>query len=62
MDHDCLFKDLLTTFFTEFLELFFPDMAAIDREHIEFLDKEVFPDLNTGDRNEVDLLAKVRDS
>lgn len=61
MDHDRLFKDLLTTFFTEFLELFFPEMAAgIDRDQIEFLDKEVFPDLNSGDRNEVDLLAKVR--
>lgn len=61
MDHDRLFKDLLTTFFAEFIELFFPKMAAeLDRDSIHFLDKEIFPDLNTGDRHEVDLLAKVR--
>jgi hypothetical protein len=61
MDHDRLFKDLLTTFFVEFIDLFFPKMAAeLDRDSIEFLDKEIFPDINTGDRHEVDLLAKVR--
>jgi len=36
MDHDQLFKDLLTTFFAEFLELFFPKMAAeLDRPLIQ---------------------------
>ena len=28
MDHDRLFKELLTTFFVEFLDLFLPDIAA----------------------------------
>lgn len=33
MDHDRLFKELLTTFFVEFLDLFLPDVsAALDRE------------------------------
>jgi hypothetical protein len=40
IDHNRLFKDLLTTFFTEFLELFFLRMAAeLDRSSTEFLDK-----------------------
>ena len=35
VDHDRLFKELLTTFFFEFLDLFFPRLAAqIDRESI----------------------------
>mgnify|MGYP001806258758 CR=1 FL=1 len=28
IDPDRLFKELLTTFFVEFLELFFPEVAA----------------------------------
>jgi predicted transposase YdaD len=61
MDHDQLFKELLTNFFFEFIELFVPQMAAeMDRSSIEFLDKEVFSDAPTGDRHEVDLLVKVR--
>jgi hypothetical protein len=32
MDHDRLFKELLTTFFVEFIELFFPELAeGLDR-------------------------------
>ena len=44
MDHDGLFKKLLTTFFYEFLELFFPALAAlVDRsQEPEFLDKEAY--------------------
>jgi len=46
MDHDRLFKKLLTTFFYEFLELFFPTLAAlVDRsQEAEFLDKETYKD------------------
>ena len=61
IDHDRLFKELLTTFFTEFVALFLPDMSRyLDTSHIEFLDKEVFTDVTTGDKHEVDLVAKVR--
>ena len=43
MDHDRLFKELLTAFFADFLDLFLPKMVAyLDRTAIEFLDKEVF--------------------
>ena len=28
MDHDRLFKQLLTTFFVEFIELFLPELSA----------------------------------
>jgi len=61
MDHDRLFKQLLRTFFTEFLELFLPDVGRyIEPGSVQFLDKEVFTDLTGGDRHEVDLLARCR--
>lgn len=61
MDHDRLFKQLLSSFFVEFLELFFPQLVEqLDRTSIEFLDKEVFTDVTAGERHEVDLVAKGR--
>jgi predicted transposase YdaD len=61
MDHDRLFKVLLITFFTEFVELLLPDVAKyMDRNSIEFLDKEIFTDIASGERHEVDLVVKVR--
>lgn len=61
MDHDRLFKELLTNFFAEFVELFLPDVAAyMERDSLEFLDKEVFTDVSASERHEVDLLVKAR--
>ena len=61
MDHDRLFKELLTNFFVEFIDLFFPSVAAeLNRDSVHFLDKEIFTDVASGERHEVDLLAKVR--
>ncbi|MCL4206173.1 MAG: DUF4351 domain-containing protein [Pirellulaceae bacterium] len=61
MDHDRLFKELLTTFFTEFLQLFFPELAAyLDADSVEFLDKELFTDVTQGDRHEADLVVRAR--
>lgn len=61
IDHDRLFKELLTTFFVEFIELFFPKLAAVmDRESIVFLDKEVFISLFDGREYEADIVARVR--
>ena len=61
MDHDRLFKELLTTFFRDFLEVFCPELAKhLDHESLEFLDKEVFTDVTHGERHEVDLVAKAR--
>ena len=38
IDHDRLFKELLETFFAEFMQLFFPDAyQAIDFTHLKFL-------------------------
>jgi hypothetical protein len=61
IEHDRLFKELISTFFWEFLELFFPDLIPyIDQSSITFLPQEVFIDITSGNRREVDLLAKVR--
>jgi hypothetical protein len=51
---------LLRAFFREFLELFYPEVAArLDFTRVTFLDKEVFTDVPEGSRREMDLLAQV---
>jgi predicted transposase/invertase (TIGR01784 family) len=61
IDHDQLFKQLLSTFFIEFMELFFPQIAnAIERDSIGFLPQEYFTDLIAGERKIIDLLVQVR--
>ena len=61
ISHDLLFKQLITTFFYEFLELFAPKMAIhIDPESIEFLDKETFLNLKLGGVREADIIAKCK--
>lgn len=61
IDHDRLFKELLTNFFVEFLELFLPKVAAhLERDSIEFLDKEVFTDVTAGEQYEADLVVKAK--
>jgi hypothetical protein len=49
VDHDRLFKQLLSTFFLEFLELFAAELArGIEAGSIEFLEKETFTDVVAG--------------
>ncbi|WP_105219722.1 DUF4351 domain-containing protein [Gloeocapsopsis dulcis] len=61
IDHDRLFKELLTTFFWEFIELFFPTVITyLEHDSITFLDKELFSDVTSGERREVDLIAKAK--
>ncbi len=62
MNHDRLFNELLTSFFYEFIELFFPSLAdLIDRSHPPvFLDKESFGELPGDKTREQDLVARVR--
>ena len=61
MEHDRVFKQLLTTFFVEFVDLLLPDVAAyMDRASLVFLDKEVFTDIASSERHEVDLLVRAR--
>ncbi|MGH8066228.1 MAG: Rpn family recombination-promoting nuclease/putative transposase [Candidatus Entotheonellia bacterium] len=50
----------MQAFFHEFLELFFPEVAArLDFGRVVFLDKEVFTDVPEGSRRELDLVAQV---
>lgn len=59
-DHDQRFKTLIQEFFAEFLLLFFAKWAErLDCSKVEWLDKEVFPDPPQGDRNVLDLVAKL---
>jgi len=61
IDHDRLFKELLSTFFLEFVELFVPTVAnAIDPNSIRFLQQEYFLDLTSGDEKVIDLLVEVK--
>jgi hypothetical protein len=61
IDHDRIFKELIRTFFLEFIALFFPGLYAdLDPDSLEFLDKEVFTDVTEGEKHEADLIVKVR--
>ncbi|MEH2077392.1 MAG: Rpn family recombination-promoting nuclease/putative transposase [Nostoc sp.] len=61
IDHDRLFKELLSTFFVDFLDLFLPQVVSqIDRNSIHFLPQEIFTDVTSGEKKEIDLLAQVR--
>jgi hypothetical protein len=61
INHDRLFKELLTTFFVDFLELFLPEVVAyLKRDSLEFLDKEVFTDITAGEQYEADLVVKAQ--
>ncbi|MBL8227200.1 MAG: Rpn family recombination-promoting nuclease/putative transposase [Bryobacterales bacterium] len=60
-DHDGLFKKLLTTFFVEFLLLFFPKLArSIRRDKIQFVQQERILSLPEGKKYRMDILAKVQ--
>ncbi len=48
IDHDRLLKELISTFFVEFLDLFLPDVLKdIDRDTIQFLPQEVLTDVTS---------------
>lgn len=61
IDHDRFFKELLTTFFFEFLELFFPKIAGeLDPASAEFLREEVYVDQLRGGKYRADIVVKAR--
>lgn len=61
IDHDLLFKELLTTFFWDFLELFAPEVwRTAEPDSLSFLTQEVFNDLEGQARRNVDIVAKLR--
>jgi len=61
IDHDRLFKELLTEFFGDFVDLFLPELAGyLDKASLVFLDKEIFTDVTAGATHEADLVVRAR--
>lgn len=61
IDHDRLFKELLETFFAEFMQLFFPEASrAIDLTHIKFLQQEIFTDVTAGEKHKADIIVETK--
>lgn len=60
MDHDQLFKQLIGTFFEEFIELFFPEIhQQLDLSSLKPLADEVFTDLIHGERRHADMVMEA---
>jgi nucleotide-binding universal stress UspA family protein len=58
--YDQLLKDLLRTFFPDFMEHFFPGPAArLDLRQVTFLEQEIATDLGQARRRELDLVAQA---
>ena len=58
--HDRAFKQLISTFLLDFLDLFFPQVREyLDESSLVFLDKEIFTDLLTGQQREADLVVRA---
>jgi hypothetical protein len=61
INHDFLFKQLISTFFLEFLQLFTPQLAAlIEPDSVRFLQQEHFIDIVDCEKRILDLLAEVK--
>ena len=62
MDHDRMFKELLSTCFVEFVDLFLPSVAGyIDRDvALSPLDKELIGGVAPGNKREADLVMRVK--
>lgn len=59
--HDLLFKQLIHTFFEEFLEAFFPEIHdAIDFQSTIQLSEELFTDIVDGETRRIDILVQAR--
>lgn len=60
-DHDRWFKELISTFFEEFILGFFPEMYEyIDFQDSKFLSEELYTDILQGEKRRVDLLVETR--
>ncbi|ELR99208.1 hypothetical protein [Gloeocapsa sp. PCC 73106] len=61
IDHDRLFKEFISTFFWEFIALFLPSVSEyVETDSLTFLPQEVFSDVTSGQKREIDLLAQVK--
>lgn len=59
--HDQLFKELIHTFFKEFLQVFFPEVHdQIDFQSIHPLSEEVFTDLHEGKMRRLDIVIETK--
>ncbi|GAB3059095.1 Rpn family recombination-promoting nuclease/putative transposase [Virgibacillus ainsalahensis] len=59
--HDQLFKELIHTFFAEFLEVFFPEVHDyIDFSSLQPLSEEVFTDLFEGETRRADIVIETK--
>jgi Domain of unknown function (DUF4351) len=60
-DHDQLFKQLLSTFFLDFLDLFFPEVLTyLEPDPLIFLEQEFFTDIPLGEKKLLDVVVKAR--
>jgi hypothetical protein len=60
IDHDQLFKQLLETFFADFIRLFAPALCEyLDLSELLFLPQQYFTDLIDGDRKAIDILVQI---
>lgn len=61
IDHDRLFKELISTFLPDFITLFLPDITAyLEAGSLVFLEKEIFTDVTSGEKYEADLVARAK--
>ncbi|WP_391204696.1 Rpn family recombination-promoting nuclease/putative transposase [Psychrobacillus sp. L4] len=59
--HDQLFKTLITNFFEEFLEAFFPDVHQfVDFTSVKQLSEEVYTDLIDGETRRLDIVMETK--
>jgi predicted transposase YdaD len=59
--HDQLFKQLLHTFFSEFLEAFFPEVHRnLDFSSLKPLSEEIFTDLIEGESRRADIIIETK--
>ncbi len=59
--HDILFKQLLETFFAEFIDLFFPQVSRLmDKNQLTFLQQEVITDVKDKERHVIDVLVETK--
>ncbi|MDJ0800149.1 MAG: DUF4351 domain-containing protein [Calothrix sp. MO_167.B12] len=60
IDHDRLFKELLSNFFPEFIELFFPDISnEWEPNSLQFLPLEVITDVTEGEKKILDIVVQA---
>jgi hypothetical protein len=61
IDHDGLFKELIETFFWEFLELFLPQVLDyVEPDEVTFLRQEIYSSIGSEEKRIIDLLAQVK--